>query len=110
MIISLILGGIIGWIAGKLMHSKGGILRNIVLGIIGSAVGSWLGGTIGLAATGTIGSILIFNPEVLIMDEPTGGLDEPGREMLSKTINMVHDAGHTVIIISHDMDYVAENS
>ena len=58
----------------------------------------------------TIASVLIFNPEVLIMDEPTGGLDEVGRQMLSKTINLVHDEGHTVIIISHDMDYVAENS
>ena len=59
MIISLILGGLTGWIAGKLMHSKGGILRSIVLGIVGSAVGSWLAGTIGIAATGTIGSIII---------------------------------------------------
>lgn len=59
MIVSLIFGGITGWIAGKLMHSKGGIIRNIVLGIIGSAVGSWLGGTIGIAATGIIGSVII---------------------------------------------------
>lgn len=59
MIWALILGGIIGWIAGKLMHSRGGILRNVILGIVGSAVGSWLAGTVGIAATGTIGSILI---------------------------------------------------
>ena len=59
MIVALILGAITGWIAGKLMHSKGGILRNIILGIIGSAVGNWLAGTIGLAATGVIGSIII---------------------------------------------------
>lgn len=59
MIWALILGGIIGWIAGKLMHSRGGILRNVILGIAGSAVGAWLAGTVGIAATGTIGSILI---------------------------------------------------
>ena len=59
MIGALILGGIIGWIAGKLMHSRSGILRNVILGIVGSAVGSWLAGTVGIAATGTIGSILI---------------------------------------------------
>ena len=58
----------------------------------------------------TIASVLIFNPEVLILDEPTGGLDEVGRRMLSKVIQLVHSEGHTVIIISHDMDYVAENS
>ena len=58
----------------------------------------------------TIASVLVFNPEILIMDEPTGGLDEIGRQMLSKVIRQVHEQGHTVIIISHDMDYVAENS
>ena len=58
----------------------------------------------------TIASVLIFEPEVLILDEPTGGLDEVGREMLTKIIRLMHDKGHTVVIISHDMDYVAENS
>lgn len=59
MIIALILGGITGWIAGKLMHTKGGLLRNIILGIVGSAVGSWLAGTIGIAASNTVGSVII---------------------------------------------------
>lgn len=58
----------------------------------------------------TIASVLIFEPEVLILDEPTGGLDEVGRQMLTKIIRLMHDKGHTVVIISHDMDYVAENS
>ena len=58
----------------------------------------------------TIASVLIFAPEVLVLDEPTGGLDEVGREMLTKIIRLMHDEGHTVVIISHDMDYVAENS
>ena len=59
MIVALILGALTGWITGKLMHSKGGILRNILLGIVGSAVGNWLAGTIGLAATGVVGSVII---------------------------------------------------
>lgn len=58
----------------------------------------------------TIASVLTFKPDVLIMDEPTGGLDEAGRIMLTKIINMMHENGHTVVMISHDMDYVAENS
>ena len=53
---------------------------------------------------------MAFKPEVLILDEPTGGLDEVGRQMLTKVLHMMHNEGHTVIIISHDMDYVAENS
>ncbi len=58
----------------------------------------------------SIASVLIFAPEVLVLDEPTGGLDEVGRGMLTKIIRLMHDEGHTVVIISHDMDYVAENS
>lgn len=48
MIWSIIVGGVIGWLAGKLMGSKGGVLRNIILGIVGSGVGNWLAGAIGL--------------------------------------------------------------
>ena len=53
---------------------------------------------------------LCGDPDFLVLDEPTGGLDEVGREMLTKIIRLMHDEGHTVVIISHDMDYVAENS
>ena len=57
MIYSLILGALIGWIASKLMGSRGGLIRNLILG--GSAVGNWLAGAIGIAATGSVGAILI---------------------------------------------------
>lgn len=58
----------------------------------------------------TIASMLVYNPRVLVLDEPTGGLDEAGRRLLTKIIELLHGEGQTVIIISHDMDYVAENS
>lgn len=45
--------------AGKLMGSRGGLIRNLILGVVGSAVGNWLAGTIGIAATGSVGAILI---------------------------------------------------
>ena len=41
MICSLILGALIGWIASKLMGSRGGLIRNLILGVVGSAVGNW---------------------------------------------------------------------
>ncbi len=56
----------------------------------------------------TIASVLTFNPQIFIMDEPTGGLDEAGRVLLRKIIEKLRGAGHTVIMISHDMDFVAE--
>ena len=59
MIWSIIVGGVIGWLAGTLMKSKGGVLRNIILGIVGSGVGNWLAGAIGLVARNSLGSFLI---------------------------------------------------
>ena len=59
MLASLIVGGLIGWLAGKLMDSKGGVLRNIILGIVGSGVGNWLAGAVGLVAQNSLGSFLI---------------------------------------------------
>lgn len=55
MLWSIIVGGIIGWLAGKLMGSRGGVLRNIILGI----VGNWLAGAVGLVARNSLGSFLI---------------------------------------------------
>ena len=58
-IVSLLIGAFVGWLAGKIMHSKGGLLRNILLGIVGGIVGGWLGSLIGVNATGWISSILL---------------------------------------------------
>jgi uncharacterized membrane protein YeaQ/YmgE (transglycosylase-associated protein family) len=56
LIITIVVGGIIGWLAGMIMKTGGqmGILANIVVGIIGSSLGFWLAGVLGLAAYGTI--------------------------------------------------------
>lgn len=58
----------------------------------------------------TIASVMVFSPEILILDEPTGGLDEPGRRLLSHIIQIMREHNYTTIIISHDMDYIAENT
>ena len=49
---SLALGAIVGWLAGKLMDSEGGLLRNIIVGVVGSGLGSFLFGLAGFAAFG----------------------------------------------------------
>ena len=43
-IIALIVGGIIGWLAGMVMRDGGGIIWNVVVGCIGSIVGRFLFG------------------------------------------------------------------
>ena len=49
---SLIMGALVGWIAGKVMNAGGGLLQNIVVGVIGSFVGSAVFGFLGFYATG----------------------------------------------------------
>ena len=41
------------------MNSRGGLLRNILVGLVGGALGGWLGSLIGVNATGWISGILI---------------------------------------------------
>ncbi len=58
-IIDLVIGGLCGWLAGKLMKSEGSILRNVILGLLGGVVGSVLLGIIGIQAGGLIGGIIV---------------------------------------------------
>lgn len=58
-IVSLIIGGVSGWLAGKIMNSEGSLLRNIILGLVGGLVGGLIGKIIGIGATGFIGSVII---------------------------------------------------
>ena len=56
---SLIMGALIGWIAGKLMNAEGTVLRNMVVGVIGSFVGSAVFGLLGFYAYGSLAYILV---------------------------------------------------
>lgn len=55
-----------------------------------------------------IAGVLAMEPEVLILDEPTAGLDPAGREEILDEIKRYHEQkGNTVIIVSHSMDDIA---
>jgi uncharacterized membrane protein YeaQ/YmgE (transglycosylase-associated protein family) len=41
-LIWLIVGGVIGWLASVIMRSQEGIILNIVIGIVGALIGGWL--------------------------------------------------------------------
>jgi energy-coupling factor transport system ATP-binding protein len=49
-------------------------------------------------------------PQVLLLDEPTGGLDRASRAELMSEITEYHRLGHTIILITHDMRLVAEHA
>lgn len=56
-----------------------------------------------------IAGVLAMKPDVLILDEPTAGLDPKGREDILNLISKLHDEmGITVILVSHSMDDVAD--
>ena len=55
-----------------------------------------------------IAGVLAMEPRVLILDEPTAGLDPRGRDRILGMIRDLHAEGHTtVIMVSHSMDDVA---
>ena len=53
-----------------------------------------------------IAGVLVMEPEVLILDEPTAGLDPSGVSGLLELIGRLRDAGMAVLIATHDMDLV----
>lgn len=56
-----------------------------------------------------IAGVLAMNPEVLILDEPTAGLDPKGRDEILAAIRQLHkERGITVILVSHSMEDVAK--
>ena len=56
-----------------------------------------------------IAGVLAMNPEVLILDEPTAGLDPKGRdEILHQIKQLQKETGMTILLVSHSMEDVAE--
>ena len=57
-----------------------------------------------------LAGVLAMEPEVLVLDEPTAGLDPAGRENLMANIRDFHrNRRTTVILVSHSMDEIAQN-
>jgi energy-coupling factor transporter ATP-binding protein EcfA2 len=55
-----------------------------------------------------LAAVLAAGPPVLILDEPTGGVDARGREEILSAVAGFNAAGGTVVLITHDMPAVAE--
>ena len=57
-----------------------------------------------------LAGVLAMEPQVLILDEPTAGLDPAGRENLMANIREYHrNKGTTILLVSHSMDEIAQN-
>ena len=55
-----------------------------------------------------IAGILAIEPAILVLDEPTAGLDPLGRKELMNLFKKLHQSGMTIVLVTHLMDDVAE--
>ncbi|MDG6900355.1 MAG: ABC transporter ATP-binding protein [Nitrososphaerota archaeon] len=54
----------------------------------------------------TLACILAWDPDVVILDEPTVGQDSLQKEKLVGTLSMLGSAGKTVVVVSHDIEFL----
>ena len=56
-----------------------------------------------------IAGVLAMNPQILILDEPTAGLDPKGRDdILGQIAKLQKERGITIVLVSHSMEDVAQ--
>ena len=53
-----------------------------------------------------IAGILAINPDILVLDEPTAGLDVKGAHDVMSLVEKMHKEGKTIIVVTHDMELV----
>jgi len=64
----------------------------------------------GLRRQVTLASLLARRPSILVLDEPTGGLDRERTGLLLDRLGEERDAGRTILFITHDLRLVAERA
>jgi energy-coupling factor transport system ATP-binding protein len=52
--------------------------------------------------------VLVADPAVIALDEPTRGLDYPAKQQLAANLRRLADAGHGIVLATHDVELVAE--
>lgn len=57
----------------------------------------------------TIASVLAYDPEIIVLDEPTAGQDHLQKEKISEIIHLLRLMGKTVVIVTHDVEFVTEH-
>lgn len=55
-----------------------------------------------------LAAILALKPEILLLDEPSTGLDPRSQAWLAAFLSQLHAAGHTLVLASHDLDLVGK--
>ena len=57
-----------------------------------------------------IAGIIALKPDILVLDEPTAGLDPEGSQIILNLIKKFNESGKTIILVTHDMNLVLNHS
>lgn len=57
----------------------------------------------------TIASVLAYDPEILVLDEPTAGQDYLQKEKISELLHQLRLMGKTIVMVTHDVEFVTEH-
>ncbi len=55
-----------------------------------------------------LASIMVLEPELLLLDEPTSGVDTAGKRALVESLSEIKGSGRGSLIVTHDLDFAAE--
>ncbi|KKO54030.1 ABC transporter ATP-binding protein [Paenibacillus sp. DMB20] len=54
--------------------------------------------------------VLLASPELLLLDEPTKGLDPMSKQKLAELLKMIRESGTTILMVSHDIEFAASHA
>ncbi|AOY77660.1 ABC transporter ATP-binding protein [Clostridium formicaceticum] len=57
-----------------------------------------------------LGTVLVTSPDILLLDEPTRGLDVSLKDQLKATLQLIKEKGTSILMVTHDVEFAAEIS
>jgi uncharacterized membrane protein YeaQ/YmgE (transglycosylase-associated protein family) len=67
LIVTILVGALAGWVAGKIMKSDGSLIRNIILGILGGLLGGWIASILNVSYGLVVGIIIAIAGACLLI-------------------------------------------
>ena len=57
-----------------------------------------------------LAKLILLQPEVLLLDEPTKGIDSCSKKQIADILNLLKNDGMTIVTVTHDVEFAAENA